>query len=173
MWLYLIIATIPAVLVGVLFKQVIEQAFSSYFFLGGAFIFTGLVLILTKRRWVRERLNSKNALFIGLFQMLALFPGVSRSGMTISSGLFSGIKREKVVKFSFLLFVPLAIGAIVLESGQAYFNFTLFLAFVLCFVLSLLFLNLLMKIVRRGYFWFFAFYCWFIGIVSLLIGFFG
>ena len=173
MWLYLIIATIPAVLIGVLFKQVIEQAFSSYFFLGGAFIFTGFVLFLTKIRWKKGRINSKNALFIGLFQMLALFPGVSRSGMTISSGLFSGIRREKVVRFSFLLFIPLSIGAIVLESGQAYFNISLLVSFVVCFVLSLLFLELLMKIVKRGYFWFFAFYCWFIGIISLILGIFG
>jgi undecaprenyl-diphosphatase len=173
MWLYLIIATIPAVLVGLLFKQVIEQAFSSYFFLGGAFIFTGFVLLLTKIKWIKGKLNAKNSLFIGLFQMLALFPGVSRSGMTVSSGLFSGIDREKAVKFSFLLFVPLALGAVVLEFGQAYFNFSLLFAFILCFVLSLVFLNLLMKIVKKGYFWIFAFYCWFIGIVSLLIGLFG
>jgi undecaprenyl-diphosphatase len=103
--------------------------------------------------------------------MIALFPGVSRSGMTISSGLFSGIEKEKAIRFSFLLFIPLAIGAMVLELGNAYFNWSLLLAFVLCFVLSLIFLNILSLIVKRNYFWIFSIYCFIIGIASLVLHF--
>ena len=172
MWIYLIIATIPAALVGYFFHSFIENTFSSLLFIGLAFIFTGFILILTKINFKRGRLGWKNALFIGFFQIFALFPGVSRSGMTISSGLFRGIDKEKAVKFSFLLFIPLSIGAIILESGQAYFNLSLLISFILCFSLSLMFLCLLTRIVVKGYFWIFAFYCWFIGIISLVLWFF-
>ena len=166
-WIYLIIGTIPAALVGYFFKDLIEKSLSSYLFLGIAFIFTGFILLLTKNFSGKERLNSKSALFIGLMQVFALFPGVSRSGMTISAGIFSGVSREKGAKFSFLLFIPLALGAMLIELGDFYFDFTLLVSFIVTFLLSLLFLNLLYIVIKKGYFWVFSFYCFFIGLVSL------
>ena len=100
-------------------------------------------------------------------QVFALFPGVSRSGMTISAGIFSGVSREKAAKFSFLLFSPLALGAMLIELGDFYFDFTLLVSFIVTFLLSLLFLNLLYIVIKKGYFWVFSFYCFFIGLVSL------
>ena len=169
LWIYLLVGTIPAGLFGFFFKDLIENSLSSLLFIGIAFLFTGVVLLLTKFCHVREKINVKNSLIIGLFQVLALFPGVSRSGMTISAAMFSGIEKDKAAKFSFLLFIPLAFGAMILELGEFYFNFSLLVAFVICFVLSLLFLNLLYLIIRRGYFWMFSFYCFFIGMVSLIL----
>ncbi len=171
LWLYLIIATIPAGLVGIFLSDFIESTFSSYLFLGIFFIFTGLVLILTKLTYTYSFLNSKNSLIIGLFQSLALFPGISRSGMTISSGLFSGIERETAVKFSFLLFIPLSIGAFILNLAktQAYFSFSLIIPFLVTLIFSILFLNLLLKIVKKNYFWLFSFYCFLIGLISLIL----
>ncbi len=128
---------------------------------------TGFILLLTKNFSGKERLNSKSALFIGLMQVFALFPGVSRSGMTISAGIFSGVSREKAAKFSFLLFIPLALGAMLIELGDFYFDFTLLVSFIVTFLLSLLFLNLLYIVIKKGYFWVFSFYCFFIGLVSL------
>jgi undecaprenyl-diphosphatase len=169
MWLYLIIATIPAALVGFFFKSIIESSLSSFLFIGIAFFFTSVILLLTKINFNKSELNFRNSLFIGLFQIFALFPGVSRSGMTISASMFSGIKKEEAVKFSFLLFIPLAVGAMILEFGNAYFSFGLLIAFVLCFVLSLIFLNLLLKITKRGYFWVFSIYTFIMGIMSLIL----
>ena len=167
LWLYLIIATIPAAIIGFIFKDIIEATFSSFLFLGIAFIYTGIILFLTKFANRIDTLNKKNALIIGLFQIFALFPGVSRSGMTISSALFLGISKEKAIKFSFLLFIPLSIGASILNIGEAYFSFTLLIAFLLCFVLSLIFLNLLTIIVKKNYFWLFSIYLFIIGLTSL------
>jgi len=168
---YVIIATIPAVIVGWFFKDAIEQSLNSYFFLGGAFIFTGFILLGTKFTKPRSELNVKNSLLIGLIQALALFPGISRSGMAISGGLFTGIKKEEAVMFSFLLFIPLAIGAFILEFGDFYINASLIVSFIICFLLSYVFLNLLVSVVRKGYFWMFCWYCWAIGIVSLILAF--
>jgi undecaprenyl-diphosphatase len=157
LWLYLIIATIPAALFGWFFKSQIEATFASFLFLGIAFLFTGTILFLTKFSNRKSRINFKNSLFIGLFQVFALFPGVSRSGMTISSALISGIDREKATKFSFLLFIPLVIGAFIVEIGDAYFSLSLVISFIICLLLSLLFLNLVLKIVKTGKFWMFSF----------------
>jgi len=167
LWIYLIIGTIPAGLIGFFFKDLIEKSLGSYLFLGIAFIFTGIILLVTKNLSGKEKLTWKNALFIGLMQIFALFPGISRSGMTISAGMFSGISKEKSAKFSFLLFIPLALGAMLIELGDFYFDFTLMIAFIVTFVLSLFFLNLLYVIIKKGYFWMFGFYCFFIGLVSL------
>jgi len=172
MWLFIIIATIPAALLGFLFQDFIEQTFSSYLFLASAFFFTGTILLLTRFFKAQNELNWKNSLFIGIAQVLALFPGVSRSGMTISSSLFSGIKKEEAVKFSFLLFIPLALGAFVLEFKNYYFDFSLLASFVLCALLSILFLNLLYYIVKTNKFWLFSIYCFLISLVSLLFYFF-
>jgi len=169
LWLYLVIATIPAALFGFFFKQIVEDSLSSFLFLGIAFITTSFILFLTKFSYSFSSLNWKNSFVIGLFQVLALFPGISRSGMTISSALFSGIKREEAVKFSFLLFIPLAIGAFLFEAGNFYFSYSLLLAFIICFLLSLVFLNLLYIIVKRRKFWLFSIYTFIIGIVSLYL----
>lgn len=166
---YLILATIPAVVVGLLFSDFIEGMFSSYLFLGLAFFFTGCVLLLTKIKVRAKKISYLSAIIIGLFQALALFPGVSRSGMTISSASFLGIEKSKAAKFSFLLFIPLVIGAVILNFGDAYFNASLAVAFLVCFVLSLVFLNLLYLIIRRGNFWMFSFYCFFMSVISLIL----
>lgn len=172
MWLYLIIATIPAALCGFFFKDVIEKTFSSFLAIGIAFIFTGLILFLTKFSKIYSNLNIKSSLIIGLLQILALFPGVSRSGMTISSALFLGIDREKAIKFSFLLFIPLTLGALILERGEGlYFDLSLVVSFFVCLILSLAFLNLLLFIVKKGDFWVFSTYCFIIGLISLLLHF--
>lgn len=177
LWLYLIITTIPAALIGFLFKNYIESALSSLLFLGIAFLFTGTILLFTKFTKKKSELNVKNSIIIGLFQAVALFPGVSRSGMTISTALFSGIEKEKAVKFSFLLFIPLAIGAFVLEIKDYLSNniemnipiITLVISFLVCSVLSLLFLNLLTYIIKKDKFWMFSIYCYIAGIITIIL----
>jgi undecaprenyl-diphosphatase len=169
LWKYLMIATIPAGLFGFLFNDFIASTFSSYLFLALAFLFTSFILFLTKFTNGKGVLNSKNAMIIGLFQVLALFPGVSRSGMTISSGLFSGLERKTAARFSFLLLIPLVIGAFVLEFEGFYFSISLLVSFIICLFFSLLFLSLLTKVIEKGKFWWFSIYCLAISIISFLI----
>jgi undecaprenyl-diphosphatase len=165
----LIIATIPAAIFGLFFRTIIEQAFTSLLLLGVAFIFTGVVVFLTRYTHHFSGVEGKNSLFIGLMQALALFPGISRSGMTISAGLFSGLTRERAAKFSFLLFIPVTLGAFLLELGNFYLSWSLAVAFIVCLVLSLVFLNLLMIILKKNKFWVFGVYCWIIGIVTIYL----
>tara|TARA_Y100000310_G_scaffold337205_1_gene423677 strand:- start:980 stop:1714 length:735 start_codon:yes stop_codon:yes gene_type:complete len=172
LWLFLIIATIPAAIFGFIFKSFIESQFQNNFlFLGFAFLFSSSIIFLTINAKSFSKLNNKNAFLIGLSQILALFPGVSRSGITISSGLFTGLKKEQAVKFSFLLFIPLVLGATILEIGEFYFSFSLLLAFIICFILSLVFLNILYIIVKNNKFWLFSIYGFIIGLLSLWLHF--
>jgi len=174
-WLYWIIATIPAALFGYLFSDAVEKAFSSYLLLGICFIFTGIILHLTKYANINKHsINLKNSILIGLAQILALFPGVSRSGMTISSGLFLGIEKERATRFSFLLFIPISLGAFVLEfvkipDPTSYLNLAYILSFVLCSIFSLFSLQVLSLIIKKEKFWIFSFYCWLIGIICLIM----
>ena len=169
MWLYLILGTIPAAFVGYFYSGFVERQFSSLLFVGSAFIFTGIVLLFTKNAENNFRLNWKNSFVVGLAQVAAIFPGISRSGMTISVAKLLGVKNEEAFKFSFLLFVPLVLGALVVESGKMYFSLELLVAFVIALVLSLFFLKLLYKIVKGGKFWMFSFYCFAVGVISILI----
>ena len=112
---YLILATIPAGLMAILFKDTFEQAFSdpksSAFFL----LITSLLLILGeligKRSRTLENINFFDVLVIGLFQVLALLPGISRSGSTITGGLLRGLDRKSSARFSFLMAVPVMLAA--------------------------------------------------------------
>lgn len=181
---YLIIGIIPAGLVGLFFNNIIESTLTSYFLIGIFFIFTGIIVFSTKfitfSKSPKDSSNfsTKNSFVIGLMQALALLPGISRSGMTISTAMFFKIEKEKAVKFSFLMFIPLALGAFILESIKHSSEIitipplTLILSFAICFFFSLLFLNLLNYIVKQDKFWIFGIYCFFIGALSILLHFF-
>jgi len=171
MWLYLIVGTIPAALVGFFFKDFIESSFSSYLIMGTTFIFTSFLLFSTKFSKGDKEISWKNSIGVGLIQCLALFPGVSRSGATISYARILGVNEKEAFKFSFLLFIPLSFGAMILELGNFYFSWSLFISFFVCFFISLIFLNLLHKILEKNKFWMFGFYCLFVGIVCLVIHF--
>ncbi len=170
MWIYIIIGIIPAGLVGLFFNDFIEQAFSSNIVIGFAFLFTGTMLLTTRKfQNTKAPLNKKRSLIIGLSQILALLPGISRSGTTISFGLFSGLKKEEAFKFSFLMAIPLILGATILELKDFYFSIDLLVGFIICTILSFFFLDLLHKIVKKNYFWLFGIYCIILGIITLFL----
>lgn len=177
LWIYIILATIPGALAGYFLKDRIESAFGSVLFLGLAFLFTGTIILLTKIPRQKKILSLKSSIIIGLFQAIALFPGVSRSGLTVSGGLFNGLEKEKAVKFSFLLFIPLSLGALLLElkdfyAGSISLNmpfYTLFISCIVCFALSLVFLNVLMYVIKKGEFWAFSIYCYMLGLFCLAL----
>jgi undecaprenyl-diphosphatase len=125
---WLIIATLPAVVIALLFKDDIEGAFASGAFLGFAFLITSTLLLLAEflsRRSGgggssggpkgKEAMNWLDALIIGLLQGVAIIPGVSRSGSTLSGALFRNLNRDFAARFSFLLSIPAILGALVLQ----------------------------------------------------------
>jgi len=113
-WL-LILATIPAGLFGLFVKDTVESAFGSTLFVGGALIFTAALLTVAEYAGRRSKpfdcMNWKDALVIGLFQALSIFPGVSRSGSSIAGGMLRNLERPAAARFSFLMSVPIMIAA--------------------------------------------------------------
>lgn len=113
-WL-LILATIPAGLVGLLFDDIVEQAFSSPLFAGIALLITATIMIIAEivssKIGDMHDITVSTALVMGLMQALAIFPGISRSGSTIAGGLFQHIRRESAARFSFLMSIPIMLAA--------------------------------------------------------------
>ncbi len=117
--LKIIIATIPAGVAGILFKDAVSTTLRNSYVIAASLVVVGIVMLIAERNKGQRTFSSittKNALAIGLAQALALIPGVSRSGITISAGLFGGIERESSARFSFLLSMPVIAGATLLEG---------------------------------------------------------
>jgi len=173
----LALGTLPAGGVGLAFRSTFESLFSSSRGVGVALVFTGLVLYLTRRFGAGNRdvsrLRISDAVVIGLAQALAITPGVSRSGMTISSGLFMGVERETAARFSFLLSIPAIVGAFVVEIGDGSVGSFPLAAQVVGFVAAFLSggaaLYVLLRLVRSGKLHYFAYYCWLIGALCLVL----
>lgn len=115
LFLKLSLGTLPAVVLGILFENQVESAFRQNWVVGLALISFSAVFILAeklgKKVKVADQLSPAGSFIIGVFQSIALIPGVSRSGSTISAGLFLGLKREEAAKFAFMLSGPVIAGA--------------------------------------------------------------
>jgi undecaprenyl-diphosphatase len=118
---YIVLGTIPIGIFGIVFKDQIETGARDLYLISIALIVPGLVLLLAERMGKRdrpiERINARDGIAIGFAQALALVPGVSRSGATITAGLFMGLEREAAARYSFLLSVPAVVLSGLLELG--------------------------------------------------------
>ncbi len=170
----IIVGTIPTALIGFVFGDSIEAIFQTPSPIALAFIFCGIILYLTK--YSKEKngeISYFQAFLIGLVQGIAIIPGISRSGFTIAIALLLGIEREKGFRFSFLLSIPAIIGALGLtlhtqleELATAGLGWTeIFAGTITAMLVGYFALKLLWKILTKKKFHFFAFYCWFIGIL--------
>ncbi len=120
--LLLIIGTIPAVIIGLLLNDLFDSISKTGVTIGWEFLFTGFILWIAdgvkKGNKKMDNITYGDALFIGSFQAVAIFPAISRSGLTIAAGLFRKLDRETAAYFSFLLSIPTIAGGIVLEVGE-------------------------------------------------------
>ncbi len=165
----LIIASIPIAVLGLVFNSHIKQVFESTQTIGISLIVTSIFLFMSQYVKKDKKLNRKNTFTIGLAQSLALLPGISRSGITISSGMLQGIGQEDAATFSFLLAIPAILGASILEFkniGQVTNLDTLLIATIVTIITGYISLKLLMKTIRKIHY--FGWYCLFLGI-SLII----
>lgn len=176
---FIILGTLPLFAV-IFIKDAVESLYSNTFFIGFALLLTGGLLFAADRMGHGNK-NEKNAtlgdiLLVGLAQALAVTPGLSRSGTTISVGMLRGFDRSFAVRFSFLLSIPAVLGANILtlvDAVQAGINASLlpmYLAGVAAaFVSGYMALYLLRMMVQRGRFGGFAYYCWGAGLVTLIL----
>ncbi|RKZ33630.1 undecaprenyl-diphosphate phosphatase [bacterium] len=174
--IFILWASIPAAVVGILLGEIIESLFSSPSIATIMLIFTGLLLIST--HWIRQQRNNSlgwlNTFAIGIAQAIAILPGISRSGITITTALWSGIGYEKSAEFSFLLAIPAISGAIMLKiihiikSGICP-SLSLLVGVIVSAIVGYISLIILIPILKRGKFWMFGIYCIIIGITGTII----
>jgi len=170
---YVIIATIPAAAAGLLLKKHIEYLFTSLSAVAAGLLFTGLLLFISRKHIKSEKVTGRKSLIVGLMQAVAITPGVSRSGSTISTALILGIERKSAAKFSFLLSVPVILGATVLQAKDL-FNSNLDITMVGASIIvsaavGYASIRLLWKTILEEKFHLFAFYCWAAGLALVLL----
>jgi undecaprenyl-diphosphatase len=173
----LLIGTIPAALVGILFNNQIGELFENLKVVALTLSITGIVLIITKfMEKGRKNITLINGLLIGLAQALAIIPGFSRSGLTISTGLFLGISSEEAAKFSFLLAIPAIVGAGLITAmgsiGSELGSISIIVGttgFLTSLIVGWISLKFLISLIKKGRFYWFGVYCIIIGSACWMI----
>jgi undecaprenyl-diphosphatase len=175
--LYVIVGSIPTAIIGFLFKDLFESFFSNLLAVGVAFMMTGCILYASKLTRNRNKsINYLDALLIGTTQGIALIPGISRSGITISTGLLRKVEKEKAFQYSFLLYIPAVIGAAIGTSVTEWKSLaaaeidalSIALGLVITAIVGYIFLKLLFKVIVKEKFHVFAYYCWALGLIIVL-----
>jgi undecaprenyl-diphosphatase len=175
---YVILATIPVGIVGVLFEDSVDSLFAGALYVPAFFLFvTGTILYLSQRMTSGEinynTITKKEALFMGLGQACAILPGLSRSGTTIAAGLTIGLNKEFAAKFSFILSIPAILGAFLLQAkdiGSAMdANFLpVFLGFIASIIAGYMAIKWMLDLIQNKSLDIFAYYCWVIGILVFM-----
>lgn len=186
LWGKIVIAAIPAAVVGILFDDLLDKYLYNYVTVAAALIVYGIVFIVIERmqRGKSYRTNSveemsnKTALEVGAFQMLSLIPGTSRSGSTIIGAMCVGVSRTAAAEFSFFLAIPVMFGASLLKIAKYAVNYglsfstteilTMIIGIVTAFVVSLIAIRFLMGFVRRHSFESFGWYRIILGTIVLV-----
>jgi len=170
--LYIAVGSLPTAVIGFLFHDIFESFFHSLLAVGVALVGTGSFLYLSERRRNGRELGWLDSLLTGIAQGVAIIPGVSRSGVTITTGLLRKVEKEKVFRYSFLLSIPAIIGAVVIESMNLTVSnvdvANLLLGAVVSMIVGYASLELLFRIVQKERFHLFAYYCWIVGVVLIL-----
>ena len=184
---YIIVAALPASLAGLFLEKIIDNIFREILWVATFFIITGLIFIAVEKynayRLVEkkglEKVNWKDSLIIGLFQIISLFPGISRSGATISAGMFRRLKRQEAARFSFLVATLVVLGAGILGIYQLVQKeklngelSDLILGFISSALVGYFAIKYLMRYLKQGKLNLFAYYLISLGIILLVVRFF-
>ena len=172
----IIISMIPAVAIGLIFESELNRLFEGKLLLVGfMLILTGFLLFLAdKAKKTDKKISFKSAFIIGISQAIAILPGISRSGATISTSVLLGIDRSRAARFSFLMVVPIIFGKMAKDmmSGESLIigdqKMVLLIGFLAAFLTGLVACKWMIKLVKNSNLSYFSYYCFIIGIVSIL-----
>lgn len=176
----IIVGCIPAALAGYLVAPLVEKAFESLLVVGLGLIFTGFALRFAEK-WADNGIGFKDipettykdAIFIGLLQAVAIVPGISRSGSTIAAGLLAGMERELAARFSFLLSIPVIIGAGIFELSDVTTNslganlWPYLVGTLVAALFGYLAIKIVLRLVSHGRLSVFSYYCWAVALLTL------
>jgi undecaprenyl-diphosphatase len=178
---FIVLATIPALLAGYLLKDIVESLFRNPLLQASIRLFSAAILLtlaelLTKKNRDLESMRWPDALFVGLFQIISLFPGASRSGTTISGGMFRGFDRPSAARFAFLMSVPVMLAAggyemldVIRMPNLSEFLPLLAVGFVSAAVVGWFAIKWLIGYLSKRSLYVFAIYCAVVGLILLLL----
>lgn len=172
----IIISMIPAVIIGLLFEKELEAFFGGkILFVGAMLLVTAVLLLLAdKAKNTNKKVSFVGAIIIGISQAIAMLPGISRSGATISTSVLLGVDRTKAARFSFLMVVPLILGKVAKDilSGDISFQSSeivpLSAGFVAAFISGLLACNWMIALVKKSKLSYFSIYCAIVGTIAIV-----
>lgn len=179
---FIVLSMIPAGFIGSLFKNELESSFSHLWSVGLALIFTSILLLSTRKLGgQRTEVGVRDALLIGIAQAIAILPGVSRSGATISTALWLGVERNRAARLSFLMSLPVVGGAGLLKAIDLASSLhdkastlnalmPVLVGSITSFIFGLFALSAMLKWIARPSFAYFGFYCFGVGLISLYYG---
>ena len=176
---HVLVSMIPAAFVGIVFEEQITQLFNNQVLLVGAMlIITSLLLYLADlAKKTHKGVSTRDAFIIGIAQAVAILPGISRSGATISTSVMLGVSRERAARFSFLMVLPLILGKMfldvktIVETGGRdvdISNLALVVGFIAAFVAGLFACQWMIALVRRAKLKYFAYYCFAVGVIAMI-----
>ncbi|WP_417290621.1 undecaprenyl-diphosphate phosphatase [Corallibacter sp.] len=171
------ISMIPAVFVGLLFEEQLEQLFDGNILLVGCMLIitAALLFLADKAKDTNKKVSFGNAFIIGISQAIAMLPGISRSGATISTSVLLGNDKSKAARFSFLMVVPLIFGKIAKDilGGDLTYNsgnFTpIIIGFIAAFVSGMIACTWMISLVRKSKLSYFSIYCGIVGIIAIVL----
>ena len=173
----IIVGSIPTAILGILFHKIADQIFGAVWIVGVMLLITGALLWFTRQMSIEGRplrkVSIRDALLIGLMQGLAIMPGISRSGSTISIALLLGMNRELAGRYSFLLSIPAILGALILGLNSTIIQTDIpgkiiLLGTFTAGIVGYIALKVLLRLVKQGQLHYFAPYCWLLGAVTLI-----
>ncbi len=175
MFWYIVIATIPGGAIGFLLDHFAEDLLTNQFIIAIALIIMGIILYIVDKKSKSEveykDMNFKQTFIVGLSQALAFIPGVSRSGVTMTTARAIGIKRESAAKYSFMLSAPIVLAATAYKFKDFVFNMPFIIGVLASFIVGILVIKFLLEYLQKGSFKVFALYRIVIGIIVLIIAF--
>ena len=170
--LFIAVGSVPIAIIGFVFYDFLKSLFSNLLAVGLALLITGWVLFFSEKRIGNRKMGILDSLLIGLAQAFTIIPGISRSGVTVATGLLRRVDKAIAFKYSFLLSMPAVIGATVMESRELVVRnvnmVPLFLGTIISMIVGYASLKLLQKIVMNEKIHLFAYYCWTIGLAITL-----
>lgn len=173
MFWYIVLATIPGGIIGFILDKFLEDFLTKPLIIAIALIIMGIILYVVdnkaKSTTDYEDMTLKQTFLIGLSQALAFIPGVSRSGVTMTTARFMGVKRESAAKYSFMLSAPIVLAATVFKIKDFVFSLTFFIGVLASFIVGVFVIKFLLEYLRKGSFKAFAIYRVIFGLLIIAI----
>lgn len=172
---YILVASVPSGLVGILLSDFFEGLFSRTFFVGFEFLINAAISFGIAKMHDKEGLvNFRSSLAVGIAQAISISPGISRSGATVFAGIATGVRKSRAVEFSFIISIPAILGANIVQllkyGSNGYINYPYYIfGLFVSFIVGLVAIKIVFEFIKGARFIYFAWYSLLAGVLVILL----